>query len=211
MAGETWRAVGGVNRKVKEWYRSVGGVNQKIKKVYRGVNGVNREVFTSGIEAQYSVSASGTYPVKEITWGTDGIRVATRSTTYNGVTYSGAISFSIAFSEPITIESLTCSIKCMLASGSTRGKASVTAYYGTAKWESSDETAIPTTTGLILPYTFTDIVGQQCTRISMSLSDIWGEGYIDGETAIWTINGTEYAISIPENTPENTTFILESQ
>lgn len=48
MAAETYRGVGGVNRKIKEMHRSVSGVNRKVKEVWRGVNGVNRKVFSTG-------------------------------------------------------------------------------------------------------------------------------------------------------------------
>ena len=48
MAAETYRGVGGVNRKIKEMHRSVSGVNRKVKEVWRGVNGVNRTVFSTG-------------------------------------------------------------------------------------------------------------------------------------------------------------------
>ncbi|MBN7773140.1 hypothetical protein [Clostridium aminobutyricum] len=42
-----YRALGGVNRTVKQQYRGVGGVNREVKEQYRGVGGVNRKVFSA--------------------------------------------------------------------------------------------------------------------------------------------------------------------
>lgn len=210
MAGEIWAGVNSVNQKIIGVYEGISGVNQKITEIYRGINGISQLVFSSGIDAQYSISTTGEYPVKNVSWDGGWIQVSTQSTDVDGVTYIAGLQFLISFATPIEISSLSCLVNFSMSSSSTSGYGSVGALYGSTS-ESSGNQAILVSGGLVLPYTFSDVVGQQCTGIYMSLYNIWGVGYIESQNSTWTINGTEYAISIPENTPENLPFILEAQ
>ena len=206
MAGETWRAVGGVNRKVKEWYRAVGGVNQKIKKVYRGVSGVNREVFTSGIDVKYTITHEGS-GTSQITWsgGESTFNFLPSDQTQSNGT------IKLQFDTPITV--LNASIEFYVSRKKTTGVLSIRVNtYHTLGYYEEYSGVSGSGFGDEINKEFTKIIGKECTGFSISFgsAENCGASFTSG-TAFITINEETYKILIPENTPENTTFILEPQ